>query len=72
MKKNWWKYLVPVILALLQIGGSIYNNYFKSEKPKDETTRFEFMIDQTKLTMDGMSSTAMIWELLMLSVSSTV
>ena len=30
MKKNWWKYLVPVILALLLIGGSIYNNYFKS------------------------------------------
>lgn len=53
MKKNWWKYLVPVILALLQIGGSIYNNYFKNEKPKDETTRFEFMIDPSKLTMDG-------------------
>ena len=60
MKKNWWKYLVPVILALLQIGGSIYNNYFKSEKPKDETTRFEFMIDCLFLNkVDTLKSTIM-------------
>lgn len=55
MSSNRWKFVVPGALALLQIGGSVYHNFFGKEKePEKNAQRFEIMLsDPSQLQQDG-------------------
>lgn len=55
MSDNRWKFIVPGALALLQIGGSVYHNFFGKEKEAEQgTQRFELMLsDPSMLRQDG-------------------
>lgn len=55
MRSNRWKFVVPAVLALLQIGGSVLHNFFSKEKEVDKgTQRFEVMLsDPSQIRQDG-------------------
>ncbi|WP_373174297.1 hypothetical protein [Prevotella merdae] len=52
--KGYWKYIIPAMLAVIQIGSALYKNFHKDDDVvQNGTQRFEVMLSNPSITQSG-------------------